>query len=303
MSPTKPIAVALLLIATIPFALQGQAGSLPLTLFQYDRSQPLGLRDSLVRTDSGVAVHRIAFASPRGGTVTGLLFLPGGPGPHPGVVVMHGAPGTAEGMTKVAMPLARHGAVAIAIDAPWARRKAPPITLTVQDSVDQVQLIVDLERAVDVLIARPDVDSKRLGYTGRSYGGAMGSLFAGVERRLKTYVIQVGDGGLVAHFTGPDDGGKPPEGVPQAQFDRWLAAMRPIEPIRFVGRAAPASLFFQSARRDELIPIADAEALHAAGSSPKEVRWYDTGHPLDAAALHDLLEWFSRTLGSRPPAG
>jgi hypothetical protein len=40
------------------------------------------------------------------------------------------------------------------------------------------------------------------------------------------------DGGLVAHFTGPDDGNGPLGHVSQAQREAWIAAMSPIEPIQ-----------------------------------------------------------------------
>jgi predicted esterase len=288
--------------AGVPTSLAAQrSDSLPLGLFQYDRQAPLDPRDSVLRVEGDVTVHAVSFASPKGGRVTGLLFVPTGKGPFAGVIAQHGAPGNAQGMTRIALPVAERGAVVLAMDAPWARTNTGIrlLSFTPEDSAAQVQLIVDLQRGVDFLLARKDVDPERLGYVGRSYGGAMGSLFAGVERRLKTYVLQVGDGGLVAHFTGPDDGG-PPNGISADQWDRWLGAMRPIEPIRFVARAAPATLFFQSGRRDELIPIPDAETLHRAGSQPKEVRWYDTGHRLDDRAMTDMLEWLDRAIATAP---
>jgi hypothetical protein len=34
------------------------------------------------------------------------------------------------------------------------------------------------------------------------------------------------------------------------EWERWLAAMRPIEPINFIGRAAPAALLFQAGTKD-----------------------------------------------------
>jgi hypothetical protein len=97
------------------------------------------------------------------------------------------------------------------------------------------------------------VDRRRLAYVGISYGAAMGGLLAGVEDRIKAYVLAVGDGGLVSHFTGPDDTDGPLQRLPAADRERWLAAMRPIEPIRFIGRAAPAALLFQAGTKDELI--------------------------------------------------
>jgi cephalosporin-C deacetylase-like acetyl esterase len=53
-----------------------------------------------------------------------------------------------------------------------------------RDRREQIQLIVDLRRAVDLLVARDDVDPDRIGYLGVSYGGAMGGLLAGVEDRV-----------------------------------------------------------------------------------------------------------------------
>lgn len=276
------------------------ADSLPLHLFAYDRAAPLELRDSVIGSEGGVSIHAVSFASPRGGRATGRLFVPAGAGPFAGVVLAHGMPGNAEAFTGRGVYIARHGAVVIAIDAPWARRGGPPLSFTPADSADQVQLIVDLQRAVDVLLARRDVDPARLAYVGRSYGGAMGALLAGVERRLKTYVLAVADGGLVAHaLQGSSE--DPPPGAPEEQWRRWLAAMKPIEPIRFVGRAAPAALFFQSALRDRAVARDDAEAVHAAASEPKTVKWYDTEHPLDAAAYLDQLRWLHEHVGTTAP--
>jgi predicted esterase len=211
-------------------------------------------------------------------------------------------PGNAEQTLVTARNLARHGAVVLSLDAPWARRGGPPVAFTPQDSADQVQLITDMQRGVDVLIARRDVDPARLAYVGVSYGGAMGALLAGVERRLKTYILAVGDGGLVSHFTGADDAPDGPFGVSRERWHRWLAAMRPIEPLRFVGRAAPASIFFQSGRQDRLVPPADAIWLHRAAGEPKTVQWYDAGHGLGPQARTDQLEWLHRTISTRAPA-
>ncbi|HXE56809.1 MAG TPA: alpha/beta fold hydrolase [Gemmatimonadales bacterium] len=274
--------------------------SLPLDVFSYDRSAPLDLRDSLLGTDSGIALHAISYASPKGGRATGVMLVPQRPGPHAGIIFQHGMPGSARGTVPHIRRLAALGAVVVAIDAPFARRGGSPVTFTEADSSMQVQLIVDLQRAVDLLLARRDVDPGRLAYIGRSYGGAMGALVAGVERRLKGVALQVGDGGLVSHFTGPDDNPGPLDELPEAQRRRWLAAMTPIEPIRYVHRAN-AALFLQSGRTDRLVPAADAGKLHQAAGPRATVRWYDAGHGLEPRAERDLAEWLHRTVGTAPP--
>jgi len=280
---------------------QAADSDLPLSTFAYDASAPLEARDSLLRVEDGVQVRAVSFASPRGGRATGFLFVPEAGGRNAGIVMMHGAPGSASQLLRRAVYVARHSAVVIAIDAPFARRGGPPVSFTPADSADQVQLVVDLQRAVDVLRARADVDPARLAYVGTSYGGAMGVLFAGVERRVATYVLAVADGGILTHMTHRDGSRIAPLAeMPAERWERWKAAMSPIEPARFVGRIAPASVLFQSARRDEAVAADDSEALHAAFTGTKAVKWYDTGHALPAAASVDQLHWLHRTVGITP---
>ena len=293
------IALAAGLVLAAPHPAAGQEPVPP--SFRYDRSAPLDLQDQFLSDSGGVALHEISYASPGGGRATGLLFVPARSGKVAGIVLQHGAPGSARNMARMGMVLAAHGAVVVAIDAPWARRSGSLLHFTPEDSVEQVQLIQDLQRAVDLLLARPEVDPARLAYLGVSFGGATGSLFSGIERRLKAYVLVVGDGGWVSHFSGPEDAGGPLSQLPQSQRDRWLAAMNPIEGIRFVGGAAPAALLLQSGRQDRLVPPADAERLHQAASEPKTVLWYDAGHGLNAAAERDRLAWLHTMIGTDEP--
>jgi dienelactone hydrolase len=265
--------------------------------FAYDVNTPLNLQVAVESTNNGVESSAISFSSPAGGSVTGLLFDPVTRSSlRPGIVLMHGMPGTARGMAPLGQLLAEHGAVAIAIDAPFARRGGEPIEFTARDRAEQIQLIMDLQRAVDVLRARVNVDDERIAYLGVSYGGAMGALFAGIERRIKTAVLVVGDGGLVSHFTGPEDAGFM-AGLPCATRAGWFRDMAPIEPIRFIAHASPTALFLQNGRMDGLVPVADAQALHAAAPEPRTIRWYDAGHSLNQQAAFDRLDWLHQEIG------
>jgi len=77
----------------------------------------------------------------------------------------------------------------------------------------------------------------------------------------------------------------------------WLRAMTPIEPIRFIGHAAGTALLLQNGRSDNLVPPADAEALHAAAPSVSTIRWYDGGHGLSRQAAGGGLAWLHEQLG------
>lgn len=307
--PKKTILFSILTISLLT-ACGARAAAPPedvLRLFDYDAKAPLDLKVVSTEKKDGLTFQTINYASPRGGRVPALLIVPDGPGPFAGILLMHGAPGTYERMRPEGEALARSGAVTLMINAPFSRTAADggpgiPIAFTERDRDGQVQLIVDLRRGVDLLLARPDVDPKRLGYTGRSYGGAMGGLLAGVEKRIKAYALVVGDGGLVSHFTGADDTNGPLQNMPAEQKKRWLAAMEPIEPIRFVGRAAPARLLFQNGKQDDLVPEADGRAYQEAGSQPKTLLWYDAGHQLNDQATRDRHEWFAKEIGIAKPA-
>jgi uncharacterized protein len=275
----------------------GVANAADRDLFTYDATAPLNLQKTVESTGNGVETSVISFSSPDGGLVTGLLFDPVTRSSlRPGVVLMHGMPGTARQMAGAAQQLAELGAVVIAIDAPFTRRGGPTVQFSAQDRAEQIQLMKDLQRAVDVLRARPNVDDTRIAYVGVSYGGAMGALFVGIERRLRAAVLVVGDGGLVSHYTGPEDVDFM-AGLSCATRVSWFRNMAPIEPIRFIANATPTPLLLQNGRIDNLVPEADAELLHAAAPQPRTVRWYSAGHGLNQQAVLDRMDWLSVQIG------
>ena len=270
--------------------------------FAYDRNAPLDLRDSLESTDNGLETHAISFASPKGGRVTGLLFVPRGTERKAGLVVMHGAPGSARQVAAGSAAMARRGAVVISIDAPFARRGGQMVAFTEADSAEHVQLVIDLQRAVDVLLARPDVDPARIAFVGGSFGGAVGTMFAAVDPRPAAYVLFVPDGGMVSHFTAVDGTPQQPlAGMPANVRDRWLAAMRPVEGIGYIGRVRPGSILFQNGRQDPYVPADKAAALHRAAGASHTVQWYESGHALPAQARIDRLQWLADRIGIDAP--
>jgi fermentation-respiration switch protein FrsA (DUF1100 family) len=199
-------------------------------------------------------------------------------------------------MRPMAEDYARLGVMSLLIDAPFTRRQTGDwIRFTAEDRDEQVQLMLDLRRAVDVLIAA-GANAERIGFIGYSYGGAMGAGLSGIERRIRAYVLDVADGGLVEHFTGPDDADSGLAALSTTDRARWLAAMEPIEPLYFVRHAAPSELLFQSARQDRLVPVDDAERLHLQASEPKTIKWYDSDHELPIQAWCEQADWLRERL-------
>jgi hypothetical protein len=284
-----------------------------LALFAYDAGPPLDVREERRWHEENATCIDLSYASPKGGSVPATLVQPDGDGPHPGIVLQHGMPADRRSLHSTALALARWGAVVVSIDAPFNRRSAEvrpqwrsgvPLWMDERDRDEQVQLIVDLRRAVDLLLALPDVDGERLAYVGVSYGGAMGGLLAGVEDRITAYALQVGDGGLVTHIAGQDARERDAAGSPfgmlsDEERERWVAAMWPIEPVHFVGRAAPAALLFQNGTLDDSVAPLDAARYQEAGSEPKTVLWYASGHSIPPQAWADFGIWLQEQFGPR----
>lgn len=268
-----------------------------LHLFDYDQQAPLDIQEVARWREGSATWYDITYASPLDGRVPATLIVPDGRGPFAGVILMHGSGCGRQGLYRLGEVYAGFGSVVIMIDAPFCRpdfeRQSELVTWeTERDRKQHIQLILDLRRAVDVLIARPEVDPDRLAYVGRSYGGAMGGLLAGVEDRLQAYVLMVGDGGLVEHTSEPDK-----QGYPNHRRESWAEAMWSVEPLHFVGHAPPAALLFQNGLQDQLVPPRDAVRYHAAASEPKRILWYDAGHELSLQAYQDQIGWLQRYIG------
>lgn len=268
-------------------------------VFAYDPQAPLDIQETSQRREWGVTIIDLTYASPMGGRVPATLLVPDGSGPFAGMLLQHGMPATRQTLIPWAVNYARRGAVVLLIDAPFARRAnglAQPDTFTEQDRREQIQLIVDLRRGVDLLLSRPDVDPQRLAYGGGSYGGRMGGLLAGVEHRLKAYVLISGGGGLVSYESDP---ARRAIWASRSEYTRrqWVAWMWPIEPIHYVGYASPVALLFQNGTLDTSSTPADALRYQKAGSEPKTVLWYRAGHDLNHAAYQDAAEWLSERIG------
>ena len=284
--------------------LGGPATQADLALFAYDVNAPLNLQKTVENTSGGVEFSGISYDSPAGGRVTGILVNPVNRSSlRPGIILMHGSPGSSRDawLIDYAQTYANYGAVVIAIDAPFARRTdfGNTLHMTKQDRDEQIQLMKDLQRAVDVLRAQPNVDKNRIAYVGVSYGGAMGVQFVAIEHRIKAAVLVVGDGGEVMHSTSP--AGLPfMASLSCATRVAWFRAMIPIEPIRFIGFAKPTPLLLQNGKLDEAVAMTDAQLLHNAAPEPKTLLWYNAGHSLTLQANLDRHDWLAQQIGLDP---
>jgi dienelactone hydrolase len=277
-------------------------------MFGYDAQAPLEIESLSPPQDrDGVTVRDIAYASPKGGKVTAYLVVPTGIGSFAGVLYVHPGEGDRGTFLGEAFTSAQAGAVALSIDGPftrpprWRRAPHPRETDAYRDAF--VQTVVDSRRGIDLLISRTDVDADRIGYVGHSFGATLGGVLAGVEKRIRAYVLMAG---LVAFSDWCRTSDHPwvqwlHETLTAEQLENYVHQMSAIDAIHFVGQAAPASLLFQSGYRDESVSEGDAQRFFEAASEPKEIRWYNTDHSFNDQARRDRVAWLGEQLGLSLP--
>ncbi len=278
-------------------------------IFDYDQNAPLDVKEAGVINRTGVRIHDINYASPKGGRVTAYLVVPVEEGRFAGIVFGHWGNGTRTEFLPEAMLYAKAGVVSLLVDdlgvrpAPW-RRSAPG---TEPEAVRNnfIQSVVDLRRGIDLLRARSDVDPNRIAYVGHSSGAHWGAILSAIDRRLKTVVLMAGvptEATILMESDDPDyvDFRKT---TPKEQLDKYFRVINSLHAINFVPHAAPTPLLFQFARFEQYFNEASMRRYAQAASEPKLVLWYDTGHGLnDIRPLIDRARWLQKHIGMGPVA-
>jgi cephalosporin-C deacetylase-like acetyl esterase len=164
---------------------------------------------------------------------------------------------------------------------------------------------VDVRRAVDILQERFTLSSEHLGYVGHSFGASFGGVIAGIEHRIKAYVLMAGS----AQATENMRTSKHPliasarENTPPAAWEAMLEAEAPFDACHYIGQAAPSSLLFQCARHDDVVSVQEAEHYFALASEPKQITWYEhCQHELSPEARLDRAIFLCQQLGLPAPA-
>ncbi len=122
--------------------------------------------------------------------LAGVLTLPPGPGPHPGVVLCHGFTGIKELILPYyANRFVDAGFAALAFDYRGFGESDGP-----RGRLIPLEQVNDIRNAITFLEAQPEVDADRIGLWGTSFGGAHVPYVAGIDDRVKAAVAQVGFG-------------------------------------------------------------------------------------------------------------
>lgn len=177
-----------------------------------------------------------------------------GNGPFPAMVLVHGGGGRA--FRDWAEHWASHGYVALAMDTAGCGPEGPlanggpdqsdttkfrPFTGEDVGNMWTYHAVSAVIRGVSLLAAQPEVDQRRIGITGISWGGYLTCIVAGLDHRLNVAVPVYGCG-----FLGDNSAWKSSwlEKMPPDARQRWLEE---FDPSRYLGQVRCPILFLNSA--------------------------------------------------------
>ena len=262
------------------------------TIFHYDHAAPLNMKEVGHETRGAAVVHDITF-TPADKPVQAYLVTPAtGTGPHAAILYVHwlGEPATTNRTEFLdeAVALAGRGVVSLLVDTMWTEPKWYENRVPEEDYARSVRQVIELRRAMDLLLAQPTIDLKRVAFVGHDFGAMYGLLASGLDRRAKTYVFMAG----VPHFIDWALFARQPKDL--ASYRQQIA---PLDPVNFVARLAPASVFFQFACKDQYVSATQAAEFFAAALPRKQQATYDAGHGLHTAEVAaDRVAWLEREL-------
>jgi predicted esterase len=263
------------------------------TPFSYDRNAPLNVSEVGSETRGGAVVRDVTFVGVDVPVKTYIVAPASGGSGHAGILFVHwlGEPKTTNRTEFLdeAVELASHGVVSVLVDCMWTKSKWYETRDSNADFTDAVHQVVELRRALDLLVAQPGVDAQRLALVGHDFGAMYGLVAGAVDRRPRTYVLMA----ATSRFADWLKFGPAPK-----DMAAYTAAMGAIDPITLLPQLAPTSVFLQFGNADFFIPNDKAIEFYAAGAPRKVTATYAAKHNMRSPeAAADRRAWLMRELG------
>jgi dienelactone hydrolase len=294
------VSACCLLIAFLLMPTASRAADLD-SLLAYDPALPLNLKVHKREFRHGAYVEDISYAGAGGKTVVQATLVRPifANAPYAGVVWGHWFEPAATNsnrsqFVREAAALSRLGVVSLMPDALWSDLSWFDKRSWRNDFAATVQQAKDFRRTLDVLLAQSGVDAQRIAFVGHDFSAMHGALIAGVEKRVKAYVLIAGTSRWADWYLfGAADG------VPQGnELTTYLAQLALIDPIAALPRNK-APLMFQFGESDFYTPRANFIAFYSAGAvNTTRITTYASEHPMDVTPIRlDRDLWLAEQLG------
>jgi dienelactone hydrolase len=164
----------------------------------------------------------------------------------------------------------------------------------------EVQQDVNLRRSADLLVARKDVDPKRIAYVGHSCDATAGGFLSGIDKRFKAFVIMAGDLSIEVDKT-TKGFQEYRQKIGPEKLDAFMTKFAWMDAEKYVSHAAPAAMFLQYATDEPFLNAEAAKRYFQIVSEPKKLRIYEAPHALNAEATRDRIAFLAEQLAVKVP--
>lgn len=269
-------------------------------LFAYDSKVPLGVVEKGVEKREGASIRDVTFNAFMGREVAAYIVTPEGQGPFAAVLWVHwlGEPATTNRtqFLNEAARLASQGVVSLLVDTMWSTAVNPDWfgkRVPEEDYRNSIRQVIALRRALDLLLAQPNIDRTRAGLVGHDYGGMYSMMMAGVDQRLKAqvYVAVVPSLNDWA-FLGPQPKSK----------SAYLKQNAMLELTDYLRQAKNTPSLLQFGTKDVYVSRVDTGMIaNAVGT--KNRKFYETDHAMTLPEISaDRDAFLLKELGPTPAA-
>src|SRR5687768_10671910 len=286
--------ISFVLLLAIALTIRAQSASEVATrkaLFRYNANSPVAVKEVSSQQRGDVTVRDITFSPATGREVKAYLVVPKGNGTFAGILRVHWLGEEKSNRTQFldeAVRLAPKGTVSLLVDAMWSAPEWFGKRIPEKDYENSISQVIELRRALDLLLAQPKIDKSRIGFVGHDYSAMYGMLMAGVDHRINTFVFIAATQSLNDWaFLGPQPKSK----------TAYLKQNANLELTDYLRQVRNASKFFQFGKGDFYVSQADAAVLFAAASEPKQRKLYEASHKMESSEIvKDRHEWLVKQL-------
>ena len=159
------------------------------------------------------------------------------------------------------------------------------------DYQNTLHQLKDLQHAVEILKAIPQVDTVNLHFVGHDYGATFGAMLLGVDQSFTSAVLMAPIADITDWYVFGSG-----TGVPKDQdLENFKQQFHSVNPYRLIP-FSKTKILFQYAKNDFFISLKQAEDLYGVAKNA-EVKLYDADHSLKVeAAKNDRMEWLEKVI-------
>ncbi len=191
------LGILIILISLQPFESIAQSEDLSFeqrkALFEYDKSLGFSVNEIGVEKRGSVIIRDITFVgAPGSDPIEAYLVEPDGPGPFAGILWGHWLghhTSNRQQYLEEAINLASMGVVSLLINTMWSEPSWYENRVLEEDYKNSIGQVIEMRRAMDLLMSQQMIDTTRVGFVGHDYSGMYGTIAAGVAPLAKTYVF------------------------------------------------------------------------------------------------------------------